>query len=392
MQLRLLKVDRRTCSTDPLMPSDPLCWTMAELEAWHEHLAAKGVFPQHDRAWGNLLHYRDEMLEREVRSTLPSRVPPEVLAEAPLEWLAYRRYSQNPVLPMLAHRLSEILASISSLDIEPTTFERRTTIAIAKKWLVKNRPPGDGRDNTVTMVGGLKVSVMDGQLHVQYRDKIVAAGPMHARTISYLRRLITTWRRFVRVALGNSAQHIVPDARDRTIQDRIQLGIAVPSRFGMRQFFTMREGREKVVHGEPLSQSYQEFSERYALAGSLMRSQEMARQCEGAIDRSMWLPFGPFDSLTPVLRTLPDILSSLDDTSFQMIRPMLAGKRVAFDGAADSYQIMVDDITGPRLLCTVPALSTAVDIERSNRVTPVMRLSLGMSSLDSTTPQCRKVL
>ena len=79
--------------------------------------------------------------------------------------------------------------------------------------------------------------------------------------------------------------------------------------------------------------------------------------------------------LRPDAPTRADVIAQLDDQARQWIRPMRGGEPSPW-GSATEFQIRQDSITGPFHWVTVPELGFAIDLERSNRPTVSMRLSL----------------
>lgn len=373
---RQLKLDR-TSAEAPLIPCNPMQWTVAELADWHDYLEGTGRFRSLERRWASMENYRESHIESAVTLTMHGDASPEVLAEVPLEWLAQRERPEYPALPLAQDAL---LASLNALNIGGGNYDATAEEVLRSALPRLGRTFDRNGCVTVELPGGLRLQSEGRTVRGLWADAVVFDTIVSRDVLRGLRRLVVRWRRAVRHALAARAFHVVPTARARVVGSVVQLGITEIS--GQDHYFVHRcehARGENWMRAFRLDATRHEVPERYALAGELARDahdRTNGARALAVLNRVAQIHLSDLKALRQPIRSEQDILSALDDTARAMIRPSLAGAPVGLEDRADTFAVWVDGMTGPRLFATVHSLRLAADLERAVRVTATLRLSL----------------
>ena len=371
-------------NTPPLkhLPKDCTAWSDSELAAWKAHLQSCDLFtPKLESAWDRMVDYRTDALPADVAFTRRD-VPVEVLAESPIEWLAYRSYPNCPDMAALSHQIAVLIETMQGVDGMASKASQGRLIDLCDRFNRRSPHIGSFQPSRLRLPGGFVLSVREKVVTLTLGADEFMRAPATDAQRPHLRKLVSRLQRLVRMAVAVSLRHAVPGFR-LTLDTALEFALPVqtPASTYENAIVVSARGRSQLARRDflPACGYDLEAEARYRVAGMLMRHKDSV-EVDAALVHAVRAPFfrvrllQRIDVQPPALST---VMSRMDETSRRLVVAFRDGVQVALDTpAADAFQVWQDSLTGPALFATVPTLAMAVDLEMSNRVNPGFRLQL----------------
>ena len=372
------------------IPAKPTDWSTAELADWKAHvLAQPGVDAvRFERRWASMLEHRAETLERDVPYYARPLPPAEVVQELPLVSLASRVYLRAPQVPLLSHRLSEVLDVMVAMPGKPTKASAQRVAQVVGAFHPNRRTrygnaarmqSGSAR----VLLGGLQVQVVDTDIRVSFAGTLLCRAPALDAQLPNLRRVASLWARLTRRMVESCLRLGVPASPSLTTALELVLprmdAAGVYANALILRGHCVESARRTVLED---SNGYADQPARHAIAGAMLRHGDGRPEFEVSLQRHLeWVFDGlPVQRLRPATLSMADVLARVDVDTVPFITAYRDGREVGLSQPADAYDVRVDSITGPRVFARVHSLTLAVDLERSNRVQPSMRLQMRLAA------------
>lgn len=367
------------------IPSKPTDWAPSELADWKEQARAMSNLgdDRFERRWETMLEAREDALAISVPYRGRSLPPAEVVHELPLEMLASRECLQSPEVHLFAHRIAELLERMRTLPERGTLASAKLIHAQLSGWDPGRRRRSTGMLRTnnaryVALPGGLIISVMDAEIEVYWTTELLCHAPATPAILPMLRQVASLWYRLIRRLVATSLRLAIPANASLTTPLVLALPLGTPD--GYENAFGLLRGGMGLARYTLASRydAHIDRAERHAFAGELLRKVGVKLEFEKTLQTMLRTQFRglPVQRLRPASPSMRDVHGRIDDDARRFITAYSGQDKVELYDVADRYVVSRDSITGPGMLGTVHSLALAVDLERSNRVTPTMRLGL----------------